>query len=208
MAAKVMDCETMGTKNKAVTAYLPADIETRLAEYCLEHGLSRQGKKSGKEKPALGTGIIEVLRAFFGTEMNGSRSGTVIDKKEIKKIVSQTLPSNVPTEAWVKTEIQQAIATLKSELSNVEPVVTENGNGNGAVAVQSAPPKEEEAETKLMLNQADLSRRLSSNPSTLSCHANKGESHFAQWSKAKDPESLAWQLDGIQENSKMFTPVS
>ena len=76
-----MDCEIMGTKNKAVTAYLPADIETRLAEYCLEHGLSRQGKKSGKEKPALGTGIIEVLRAFFGTEMNSNRPGVVIDKK-------------------------------------------------------------------------------------------------------------------------------
>ncbi|AFY39522.1 hypothetical protein Lepto7376_3298 [[Leptolyngbya] sp. PCC 7376] len=205
-----MDYEIMGTKNKAVTAYLPADIEIRLAEYCLEHGLSRQGKKSGKEKPALGTGIIEVLRTFFGTEMNGNVAGTVIDKKEIQKIISKTLPSNVPTEDWVKAEIQQAIAALKSELATDETVTeekTDNTDKSEADVTPEASEPAPKAETKLILNQADLSRRLSSNPSTLSRHQKKGESHFAQWSKAKDPEKLAWQFDGIKNNSKMFTPI-
>ncbi|WP_225875234.1 hypothetical protein [[Limnothrix rosea] IAM M-220] len=202
----------MGTKNKAVTAYLPADIEALLAEYCLEHGLSRQGKKSGKEKPALGTGIVEVLRHFFGTAMNGNGSGAVIDKEEIEKIVSQTLPSNVPTEAWVKAEIEQAIAALKSELGGAETTV-ESANGKAKAepkktkATKTEKTESKPAKAKLLLNQADLARRLSSNASTLSRHEKKGESHFAQWSKAKDPDGLAWQFDGIQENSKVFTLI-
>ncbi len=199
----------MGTKNKAVTAYLPADIEARLAEYCLEQGLSRQGKKSGKEKPALGTGIVEVLRHFFGTSMNGNGAGAVIDKEEIEKIVSQTLPSNVPTEDWVKAEIDQAIAALKSELGGAKPVAEST---NGKAKTESKKTKTEKTEsnseeTKLLLNQADLSRRLSSNASTLSRHEKKGESHFAQWSKAKDPDGLGWKFDGVHENSKIFTPI-
>ena len=152
MQARVLDYEIMGTKNKAVTAYLPADIEASLAEYCLEQGLSRQGKKSGKEKPALGTGIVEVLRTFFGTETNGKGIKTEVDQKAIEAIVSKKLPSNVPTEDWVKTEIQQAIAGLRSELKPstekakvVKTVAATNGkpsgnaksNGNGKVVSAS-----------------------------------------------------------------------
>lgn len=104
----------MGTKNKAVTAYLPEDIETQLAAFCLENGLSRQGKKSGKDKPALGTGIIEVLRLFFSANAH-DRSITDLNQDELQTIISRNLPSTVPTKAWVKTEIQQAISALKAE---------------------------------------------------------------------------------------------
>lgn len=210
----------MGTKNKAVTAYLPADIEARLAAYCLEQGLSRQGKKSGKEKPALGTGIVEVLRCFFGTETNGKGIKTEVDQKAIEAIITDKLPSNVPTEAWVKTEIQQAIATLRSELTS--------GNGNGTVQevladsngktkttdqaiapaeTTTVQPEAKQETTDLSMNQADLSRRLGSNPSTLSRHANKGASHFAQWSKAKDPDRLPWKFTEVKDKSKFFAPI-
>ena len=111
-----MDYETMGTKNKAVTAYLPADIEASLAAYCIEQGLSRQGKKSGKEKAALGTGIVEVLRSFFGTDTDGKGIKTEVDKKAIEAIVASKLPSNVPTEDWVKGEIEE---TLKIDCAPV-----------------------------------------------------------------------------------------
>jgi len=206
----------MGTKNKAVTAYLPEDIEARLTEYCLEHGLSRQGKKSGKEKPALGTGIIEVLKAFFALE-NGAAIAP-IDKKELQKIVSKTLPNNVPTEKWVQSEIEQAIASLKKELNGGTPVAKEKAPVAVAEKVKKEEPKkvkeavaveaektEDKGETKLSLNQADLAKRLNSNPSTLGRHQKKGEEHFFQWSKAKDPEKLAWKYSETKENSKIFT---
>ncbi|QCS49825.1 hypothetical protein FEK30_10445 [Picosynechococcus sp. PCC 11901] len=188
-----MDYDNMGTKNKAVTAYLPEEIEARLTAFCLENGLSRQGKKSGKEKPALGTGIIEVLRIFFSADLNGNSSSPVLDKDELQAIVSKTLPSNVPTQEWVQTEIQQAIAQLKSEL-------------NGPAQTTETQPSPEK-KSPLVLKQADLARRLRSNPSTLSRHNQKGGQHFAQWSKAKDPESVAWQYRGVEENSKMYETI-
>ncbi len=188
-----MDYDNMGTKNKAVTAYLPEEIETRLTAFCLENGLSRQGKKSGKEKPALGTGIIEVLRIFFSADLNGNTPTPVLDKDELQAIVSETLPSNVPTQEWVQTEIQQAIAQLKSELDS--PAQT-----------TEIPPNPEK-KSPLILKQADLARRLRSNPSTLSRHNQKGGQHFAQWSKAKDPESVAWQYRGVEDNSKMYEMI-
>lgn len=119
-----MDYESMGTNNKAVTAYLPEDIEARLAEFCLDNGLSRQGKKSGKEKPALGTGIVEVLRIFFSEAFDSSGTVSVLNKDELQAIVSETLPNSLPTHEWVQTEIQQAIASLKSELNTEKKVVT------------------------------------------------------------------------------------
>lgn len=185
----------MGTKNKAVTAYLPEDIEAKLTEYCIEHGLSRQGKKSGKEKAALGTGIIEVLRLFFNGETHTALVAPTINKKEIKKIVSKNLPSNVPTADWVKTEIQQAIATFKQELENtiVPPELDPE---------QSSPTQEQ-----ITLNQADLAKRLNTNPSTLSRHHKKGQQHFAQWSKAQDPNKQAWQYDSTKDKNKFFKPI-
>jgi hypothetical protein len=208
-----MDNEIMGTKNKAVTAYLPEDIEAKLAEYCLEHGLSRQGKKSGKEKAALGTGIIEVLRTFFDGETPSKTVTPIIDKKEIKKIVSKTLPSNVPTADWVKTEIQQAIATFKQELQTVPttetPAKTKTEEQKKEFVKQPLPtsPEIPAAKESTALNQADLAKRLNSNPSTLSRHHKKGDKHFAQWSKAQDPDKKAWQYDSTKDKSKFFKPI-
>lgn len=207
----------MGTKNKAVTAYLPEDIEARLTEYCLEHGLSRQGKKSGKEKPALGTGIIEVLKAFFALE-NGSAIAPVVDQKELQKIVSKTLPNNVPSEKWVQSEIKQAIASLKKELNDGTSATKEKATATTTEKAKKVEPEKvkepvvveakktkEKGETELTLNQADLAKRLNSNPSTLGRHQKKGDEHFSQWSKAKDPEKLAWKYSETKENSKIFT---
>jgi hypothetical protein len=199
-----MDYDPMGTKNKAVTAYLPEEIEACLAAFCLENGLSRQGKKSGKEKPALGTGIVEVLRLFFSTDLNSSFPAPVLDKDELQAIVSETLPDHVPTQAWVQSEIQQAIAQLKSEMAT--PTTLNSSPEASPVAVEFSE-SDNEKKKNLILKQADLARRLRSNASTLSRHHQKGGEHFAQWSKAKDPEAIAWQYRGIEDSSKMFEMI-
>ena len=84
----------MATDNKAVTAYLPSDIEESLTKYCTEYGITRKDK-SGESKPSLGTGIVEILKTFFSRES-----------------VTSQLPGDVVTEDRLET----AIATLRDEL--------------------------------------------------------------------------------------------
>ncbi len=84
----------MATDNKAVTAYLPNDIEESLTRYCTDNGITRKDK-SGESKPSLGTGIVEILKIFFSGES-----------------VTSQLPGEVVTEDRLET----AITTLRDEL--------------------------------------------------------------------------------------------
>ena len=56
----------MTTNNKAVTCYLPKDIEDFITGYCNEYGITRKDKE-GNIYPSLGTGIIELLKLLAYT---------------------------------------------------------------------------------------------------------------------------------------------
>jgi hypothetical protein len=56
----------MTTQNKAVTCYLPKDIEDFITGYCNEYGITRKDKE-GNIYPSLGTGIIELLKLLAYT---------------------------------------------------------------------------------------------------------------------------------------------
>ena len=68
----------MATNKKAISAYLPLEIEEYLTKYCTEYDITRKDK-SGETKPALGTAVVEILKIFFSDEN-----------------VPSPLPSNVP----------------------------------------------------------------------------------------------------------------
>lgn len=100
----------MTTNNKAVTCYLPKDIEDFITGYCNEYGITRKDKE-GHTLPSLGTGIIELLKLLaFNPELVSSPildtvpskfSEDAIEKKidEIleKKLNSpDTVPSQLP----------------------------------------------------------------------------------------------------------------
>jgi hypothetical protein len=100
----------MTTQNKAVTCYLPKDIEDFITGYCNEYGITRKDKE-GNIYPSLGTGIIELLKLLaYNPELVGSPildtvpskfSEDAIEKKidEIleKKLNSpDTVPSQLP----------------------------------------------------------------------------------------------------------------
>jgi hypothetical protein len=100
----------MTTNNKAVTCYLPKDIEDFITGYCIEYGITRKDKE-GNIYPSLGTGIIELLKLLaYNPELVGSPildtvpskfSEDAIEKKidEIleKKLNSpDTVPSQLP----------------------------------------------------------------------------------------------------------------
>ena len=108
----------------------------------------------------------------------------------------------------MKTESSNGKAPKVAAKTSTKP----SANGKVATEAKAATPTKtkkvvKKKTTDLSMNQADLSRRLGSNPSTLSRHANKGESHFAQWSKAKDPDHLAWKFSGVKNKSKFFAPI-
>ena len=100
----------MTTQNKAVTCYLPKDIEDFITGYCNEYGITRKDKE-GNIYPSLGTGIIELLKLLaYNPELVSSPildtvpskfSEDAIEKKidEIleKKLNSpDTVPSQLP----------------------------------------------------------------------------------------------------------------
>ena len=87
----------MTTDNKAVTAYLPSDIEESLTRYCTESGITRKDK-SGELKPSLGTGIVEILKIFFSGES-----------------VTSQLPGDVVTEDRLETALTTLLDELRSE---------------------------------------------------------------------------------------------
>jgi hypothetical protein len=100
----------MTTNNKAVTCYLPKDIEDFITGYCIEYAITRKDKE-GNIYPSLGTGIIELLKLLaYNPELVSSPildtvpskfSEDAIEKKidEIleKKLNSpDTVPSQLP----------------------------------------------------------------------------------------------------------------
>ena len=85
----------MATTNKAITTYLPSFLEESLTQYCTEYNITRKDK-SGELKPALGTGIVEVLKVFFSNEdvpspLSSDVPGTSLSQGEVEKIVNERL---------------------------------------------------------------------------------------------------------------------
>lgn len=99
----------MTTQNKAVTCYLPKDIEDFITGYCTEYGITRKDKE-GNIYPSLGTGIIELLKLLaYNPELVSSPildtvpskfSEDAIEKKidEILEKKLSHLPTNVPSQ--------------------------------------------------------------------------------------------------------------
>jgi hypothetical protein len=98
----------MTTQNKAVTCYLPKDIEDFITGYCNEYGITRKDKE-GETLPSLGTGIIELLKLLaYNPELVSSPildtvpskfSEDAIEKK-IDEILEKKLnsPDTVPSQ--------------------------------------------------------------------------------------------------------------
>ena len=129
----------MATNKKAISAYLPSDVEEYLTKYCTEYDITRKDK-SGEIKPALGTAVVEILKRFFSDENVPSPlpynvpllPSNVVTEDRLSEVLSElrtsgnvvnNLPSNVLTkndldrqvEAAIGEAIPKAIAVLKSD---------------------------------------------------------------------------------------------
>ncbi len=89
----------MATNKKAISAYIPEDLEEYLTKYCTEYDITRKDK-SGEIKPALGTAVVEILRIFFSNEN-----------------VPSPLPSNglsLPSNVVTQDDLSDALSKLPS----------------------------------------------------------------------------------------------
>ena len=90
----------MATNKKAISAYIPSELEEYLTKYCTEYDITRKDK-SGETKPALGTAVVEILKIFFSSDD-----------------VPSPLPDNVPllpSNVVTQETLDKAIDSLRKE---------------------------------------------------------------------------------------------
>jgi len=121
----------MTTNNKAVTCYLPKDIEDFITGYCNEYGITRKDKE-GVIYPSLGTGIIELLKLLaYNPELVSSPildtvpskfSEDAIEKKIdeiLEKKRSNHLPDNVPSIEALKDRLDNWILAVDGDIKDI-----------------------------------------------------------------------------------------
>jgi len=121
----------MTTQNKAVTCYLPKDIEEFITGYCNEYGITRKDKE-GHIYPSLGTGIIELLKLLaFNPELVSSPildtvpskfSEDAIEKKIdeiLEKKRSNHLPDNVPSIEALKDRLDNWVLAVDGDIKDI-----------------------------------------------------------------------------------------
>jgi hypothetical protein len=121
----------MTTQNKAVTCYLPKDIEDFITGYCNKYGITRKDKE-GNIYPSLGTGIVELLKlSAYNPELVGSPlldtvpskfSEDAIEKKIdeiLEKKLSNHLPDNVPSIEVVKDRLDNWVLAVDGDIKDI-----------------------------------------------------------------------------------------
>ena len=116
----------MATSNKAISVYIPPDIEEYLTKYCTEYDITRKDK-SGEIKPALGTAVVEILKVFFSSDnvpsplpdnvpllpsnvVTEDRLNEILSNLETSSSVSSSLPSNVVSQ----DDLSKALSRIPS----------------------------------------------------------------------------------------------
>lgn len=83
----------MATDNKAVTCYLPPELEKSITEHCVKNGLLRKDKQ-GLDRPAFGTAIIQILSSYFSIDTSDKSSFSEL-KEQIEKAVTEKVMDKV-----------------------------------------------------------------------------------------------------------------
>lgn len=179
----------MGTDNKAVTCYLPGDIEQCLEAYCFKFDITRKDK-NGAIKPALGTAIIEILKERFNLDAS-NLPGNVLVKEEMMKAIADL-------ESKLAGKIESLELKVKSLENNNDTSSSIENNLEGSCehkTLQTDYRDDEEAlkeiksenqETIDGLAQSELAKRLGVNPSTVGRWRSNGKLHEKGWEYRKE----------------------
>lgn len=206
----------MATSNKAVTTYLPPQIEESLTQYCVEHGLTRKGRE-GELMPSLGTGIVEALKDYFQLSQD---SDTGLSKR-LEQYFDNSLSSQVRD--LVKdlvidssqVELMSRVAALEKKVQDLEPDKVQD-SPDGVVVQDSHPGQLEllsqvshESRAKpsiLPISGVKLSEiRFGIGKSTLAGKKRAvSAKEFARWTVQKDPDGILWKF--VELPSKGYVP--
>lgn len=210
----------MATQNKAVTTYLPSDVEQYLTEYCTKNGLIRKDK-DGNEKASLGTGIVEVLRDYFSITADETSKSHLMEQVElavmekVKDLVSDFEGRLIRVESKVDYLVKDLV--IESDEKEVNDSVssevsdsTEDTTGQFSLPLTPEnPPIESEVDlelTDIKLNGRRLAERLSVSNPEITKQVKKGVKSFRAFSQRKDPDGIKWEFDSMERGRK-YHPV-
>lgn len=202
----------MTTNNKAVTCYLPKDIEDFITGYCNEYGITRKDKE-GHIYPSLGTGIIELLKLLaYNPELVGSpildtvpskfseaAIETKIDEileKKLSNHLLDKLPSMIleylPSNLLARIENMERLLRLQQSASIASPIST------GEPSPLPPSPPDRPAIEDLTDQSSSPAKKKGLTDSELARHLGIDKSNITRWKQKGRPTQKYenWELRG------------
>jgi hypothetical protein len=162
------------------------------------------------------------------TEITSTSEEKIIDSETEIKTTEDKTDVIVDSETEIKTTVTEVVTNLETESVEIsviedekndvsesvqEPIQILTVSGLGQILDESEPDNLSESKVEdsqnvttekksLSLYQKDLAERLGVSSSTILKY--RGNKTFANWSKGKDPEGIAWQYS---PKTGFFTPV-
>jgi hypothetical protein len=196
-------------ENQGCLTVVDLSLKANLTGRAARNFLARKAEEYGAQSQELsGKGTVY----YF---LTASALGSIFDDSEPLEVENPALeatklpkfapPAEKPTAASVSNiaklleleDTEEATADTEAEVIET-PVTPDITVGEEAEVIET--PATEARETQAMI-QSDLAKRLDTNPSTLA--RRKSEPDFAEWSRSKDPDGIAWKY---LPQTKMFVP--
>jgi DNA-binding NarL/FixJ family response regulator len=118
----------MATDNRGVMVYLNPELESKIAQYCIDNDITRKNKE-GIVLPALGTGILQYLKSQLLSDRASTSSSTVLssglDRSDGLE-PSETAIDALTREdivAIVKAQIDRQLGSLRAEVTDIHSIL-------------------------------------------------------------------------------------
>jgi hypothetical protein len=171
----------MASEHPKITSYIPRDILEALDKWREEHELDSRN-----------AAIVAILADYLGVQHPVQLSDTVPLSIHLHTVldeltrISRRMDALEASIGTAPQEVQSTVLASPSEPSSTAP--PERGVSTGKV--QSKAPS-------TALTQMALAKRLGCSDKAIEKHRKQGDKEsFAQWSRDRDPESIAWTWEG------------
>jgi DNA-binding NarL/FixJ family response regulator len=123
----------MATDNRGVMVYLNPELESKIAQYCIDNNITRKNKE-GIVLPALGTGILQYLKSQLLTERASAVPSTVLNSgldradglEPIAASISETAIEALTREdivAIIRSQIDRELGSLRSQVTDLQNIL-------------------------------------------------------------------------------------
>jgi DNA-binding NarL/FixJ family response regulator len=124
----------MATDNRGVMVYLNPELESKIAQYCIDNDITRKNKE-GIVLPALGTGILQYLKSQLLSERVSTLSSAVLSSGLARSDGLESNAAASPSEtaidtltredvvAIVKAQIDRELRSLRSQVTELQNIL-------------------------------------------------------------------------------------